>query len=161
MMTQTSTRRLQPGDAAPDFALWDADGEEVKLSSYRGHALVLYFYPAAGTPGCTTEAGDFRDSLSWLADLDHTVIGVSHDDPEALRRFRDEQGLGFRLLSDPTLDVHYVYGACTERGGSGDGVIRSTFLIDVAGRITRAMYDVRAEGHVADVRAIVGAAGDS
>ncbi len=157
-MTQTPMRRLQSGDAAPDFALRDADGEEVKLSSYRGHALVLYFYPAAGTPGCTTQACDFRDNLSWLNDLDHTVVGVSHDEPEAIRRFRDEQHLGFRLLSDPTLDVHYVYGACRERSGDGKGVIRSTFLIDAAGQITRAMYDVRATGHVTELRTALGAA---
>jgi thioredoxin-dependent peroxiredoxin len=153
-------QRLQPGDQAPDFTLADADGRPVSLSSFRGQRVIVYFYPAAMTPGCTTEACDFRDNL---ADLNHaglTVLGISPDQPATLAKFRDKEGLTFPLLSDPDHAVLEAYGAYGEKklyGKTTVGVIRSTFVIGADGTIERAMYGVKATGHVARLRTEVGA----
>ncbi len=149
-----SSDRLQPGDPAPEFTLPDADGRHVSLSSYRGRKVVVYFYPAALTPGCTKQACDFRDNLAALNAAGIDVLGVSPDQPEKLRKFRDAEGLAFPLLSDPERQVLQAYGAYGEKsmyGKTVTGVIRSTFLIDEDGRVERAMYGVKATGHVAKV----------
>jgi thioredoxin-dependent peroxiredoxin len=145
-------QRLAPGDVAPDFTLPDADGNPVSLSSFRGQQVIVYFYPAAMTPGCTKEACDFRDNLSDLAKLDTVVLGISPDAPAKLARFRDKEGLTFPLLADPGRTVLDAYGAYGEKmlyGKKTTGVIRSTFLIDADGKVARACYGVKAAGHVA------------
>jgi peroxiredoxin Q/BCP len=151
--------RLQPGDTAPDFTLPDADGNEVSLSAYRGQRVIVYFYPAAMTPGCTKQACDFRDSLSDLAKQDIAVLGISPDAPAKLARFRDKEGLTFPLLSDSDRSVMQAYGAYGEKKLYGKvtvGVIRSTFVIDPDGKIEKAQYGVKATGHVARLRAELG-----
>jgi thioredoxin-dependent peroxiredoxin len=153
--------KLAPGDIAPDFTLPDADGHPVNLSSYRGRKVVLYFFPAAMTPGCTTQACDFRDNLSSLATAGLAVVGVSPDQPAALAQFRDKEALNFPLLSDPDRKVLEAYGAWGEKTRYGKrtvGVIRSTFVIDEGGRIENALYNVRATGHVAKLRKDLGIA---
>ena len=147
--------RLAPGDAAPDFTLPDADGKPVSLSEFRGRRVIVYFYPAASTPGCTTEACDFRDSLADLNDAGLDVLGVSPDKPAKLAKFRDKEGLTFPLLSDPEKEVLNAYGAFGEKqmyGKTVTGVIRSTFVIDAEGKVEEAQYNVRATGHVAKLR---------
>ena len=147
--------RLAPGDVAPDFTLFDADDNAVSLSDYRGRKLVLYFYPAASTPGCTKEACDFRDNLSEFNGAGFDVVGISPDPRAKLARFRDEQHLTFPLLGDPSRSVLEAYGAYGEKsmyGKTVQGVIRSTFVIDENGRIEQAQYNVRATGHVAKLR---------
>ena len=152
-MTDTPTaERLSPGDAAPEFTLPDADGNEVSLSSYRGRRVIVYFYPAASTPGCTKQACDFRDNLALLNDAGIDVLGISPDKPAKLVKFRDAQGLTFPLLSDPERKVLNAYGAFGEKtmyGKKTVGVIRSTFVIDADGKIEKALYNVKATGHVA------------
>jgi thioredoxin-dependent peroxiredoxin len=150
-----SERRLAPGDKAPDFTLPDADGRPVSLSSLRGQQVIVYFYPAAMTPGCTTQACDFRDSLSALAAAGVTVLGISPDEPARLAKFRDRDHLTFPLLSDPAhqvLEAYGVYGEKTLYGKKTVGVIRSTFVIDADGVVARAYYNVKATGHVARLR---------
>ncbi|WP_417562255.1 thioredoxin-dependent thiol peroxidase [Microbacterium sp.] len=150
---------LQPGDIAPDFTLVDQDGHDVSLHDLRGGKVVLYFYPAAMTPGCTTEACDFRDSLASLKAAGYTVIGISRDAPSKLREFRERDGLTFPLLSDPDHAVHDAYGAWGEKMNYGktiEGVLRSTFVIDESGAITHAQYNVKATGHVARLRKTLG-----
>lgn len=145
-------QRLAPGDVAPDFSLPDADGTPVSLSSFRGQQVIVYFYPAAMTPGCTKEACDFRDNLSGLAHLDTAVLGISPDAPAKLAKFRDKEGLTFPLLSDPDRTVLTAYGAYGEKmmyGKKTTGVIRSTFVIGADGKVAQAYYGVRATGHVA------------
>jgi peroxiredoxin Q/BCP len=144
--------RLEPGDKAPAFSLLDADGKKVTLSSYKGRQVLLYFYPAAMTTGCTKQACDFRDNLALLNDAGIDVVGISPDKPEKLAKFRERDSLTFPLLSDPDRTVLSAYGAFGEKmmyGKKVTGVIRSTFLIDEKGKIARAMYNVRATGHVA------------
>jgi peroxiredoxin Q/BCP len=153
------TERLQVGDPAPDFTLTDQDGASVSLADLRGRKVVVYFYPAAMTPGCTKQACDFRDSLEPLADAGYAVLGVSPDKPEKLATFRDAEGLTFPLLSDPDRSVLQAWGAYGEKsmyGKTVTGVIRSTFVVDEQGRIERAMYNVRATGHVAKLRKELG-----
>ena len=153
-------KRLAPGDPAPEFTLLDADGKEVSLSSFRGQRVIVYFYPAAMTPGCTKEACDFRDSLASLNSAGITVLGISPDQPAKLARFRDKEGLTFPLLSDPDHAVLEAYGAWGEKklyGKTIVGVIRSTFVVDANGAIEKALYGVKATGHVARLRAEVGA----
>ena len=147
--------RLQPGDTAPDFTLPDADGKPVSLTDFRGRRVIVYFYPAAGTPGCTKEACDFRDNLAELNDAGVDVLGVSPDKPAKLAKFRDDEGLTFPLLSDVEKQVLTAWGAFGEKqmyGKTVTGVIRSTFLIDAEGKIEEALYNVRASGHVAKLR---------
>lgn len=151
--------RLAPGDAAPDFTLPDADGNEVTLRSFRGKRVILYFYPAAMTPGCTKQACDFRDSLAELTDAGFVVLGVSKDAPAKLKRFAERDGLTFPLLSDPDLVVHKAYGAYgakTMYGRTTVGVLRSTFVVDADGRLEKALYNVRATGHVARLKKELG-----
>jgi thioredoxin-dependent peroxiredoxin len=153
------TARLEPGDPAPDFDLDDDAGGRVRLADMRGQRVVLYAYPAAMTPGCTKQACDFRDSLAALSAAGIAVVGISPDSPEKLAQFRAEEGLTFPLASDPDRAVLRAYGAFGEKSLYGKtvvGVIRSTFVIDAAGRIERAMYNVRATGHVAKLRRELG-----
>ena len=149
------TTRLQPGDPAPGFTLPDADGKPVSLADLRGRRVIVYVYPAASTPGCTTEACDFRDNLGELNDAGVDVLGISPDAPAKLAKFRDAEGLTFPLLSDPDKQVLTAWGAYGEKqmyGKTVQGVIRSTFLVDAEGRIEQALYNVRATGHVAKLR---------
>jgi thioredoxin-dependent peroxiredoxin len=151
--------QLAPGDPAPDFTLTAADGTEVSLSSYRGQRVIVYFYPAAMTPGCTKQACDFRDSLSSLAAAGVAVLGISPDQPAKLAKFRDAEGLTFPLLSDPSRGVLEAYGAYGEKKLYGKvtvGVIRSTFVIDADGKVEKAQYNVKATGHVARLRTELG-----
>ena len=153
------TPRLSPGDAAPSFTLPDSDGKPVSLSELLGRKVVLYVYPAASTPGCTTQACDFRDALSSLQTAGYEVVGLSPDKPEKLARFRDAEGLTFPLLSDPSKEVLAAYGAYGEKSLYGKtvvGVIRSTFVIDESGTVERAAYGVKAKGHVAKLRRDLG-----
>ncbi|MCW2678852.1 MAG: alkyl hydroperoxide reductase/Thiol specific antioxidant/Mal allergen [Frankiales bacterium] len=154
-----ATPRLSPGDTAPDFTLPDADGNPVALADLRGRKVVLYVYPAASTPGCTTQACDFRDSLSSLQAAGYEVIGLSPDRPEKLARFRDAEGLTFPLLSDTSKEVLTAYGAYGEKSLYGKtvvGVIRSTFVLDEQGVVQSASYAVKAKGHVAKLRRDLG-----
>jgi len=147
--------RLAPGDAAPEFRLPDSDGNQVSLSDFRGRHVVVYFYPAAGTPGCTKQACDFRDNLAELNDAGFTVIGISPDKPAKLAKFVADEGLTFPLLSDENRAVLNAWGAYGEKQNYGRrimGVIRSTFIVDPDGKIEKAMYNVRATGHVAKLR---------
>lgn len=150
---------LDTGDTAPDFTLLDQDEHPVSLSDFRGRRVILYFYPAAQTPGCTTQACDFRDSLASLQGAGYTVLGLSRDTPEKLRAFRDSDGLTFPLLSDPEHTVHEAYGAWGEKQNYGKtvtGVLRSTFVVDEDGKIVEALYNVKATGHVARLRKTLG-----
>ena len=150
-------QRLAPGDLAPGFTLPDADGNLISLSSLHGTRVIVYFYPAAMTPGCTKEACDFRDNLD---SLDAQVLGISPDPPAKLARFRDRDALTFPLLSDPDHAVATAYGAYGEKklyGKTTVGVIRSTFVIDADGKVEKALYGVKATGHVARLMTEVGA----
>ncbi len=154
----TSTR-LEAGDAAPAFTLADQDGAQVSLADYAGTKVIVYFYPAASTPGCTKEACDFRDNINSLKSAGYQVLGISKDGTDALKRFRGEQGLNFPLLSDADLTVHKAYGAYGEKslyGKTVTGTIRSTFVLDETGRIVLPLYNVRATGHVAMLRKRLG-----
>jgi thioredoxin-dependent peroxiredoxin len=147
--------RLTVGDTAPDFTLPDADGKPVSLADYRDRRVIVYFYPAAGTPGCTKQACDFRDNLGELANAGLDVLGISPDKPAKLAKFRDAEGLTFPLLSDPDREVLTAWGAYGEKtmyGKTVTGVIRSTFVVGADGKIEEALYNVRATGHVAKLR---------
>jgi thioredoxin-dependent peroxiredoxin len=149
------TPRLEVGVTAPAFSLLDADGKTVKLSDYKGRKVIVYFYPAASTSGCTKEACDFRDNLGELKEAGLDVVGISPDKPAKLAKFRDEQDLTFPLLSDPDREVLTAWGAFGEKtmyGRTVQGVIRSTFVVDETGRIEVAQYNIRATGHVAKLR---------
>jgi peroxiredoxin Q/BCP len=151
--------RLSPGDLAPDFTLTDQRGDAVTLSALRGKKVVLYFYPEAMTPGCTTEACDFRDNLNSFASAGVQVVGVSKDDVDKLARFAERDRLNFELLSDPDLAVQQAYGVWGEKSLYGKivvGSIRSTFIVGEDGRIEKAMYNVKATGHVARLRRELG-----
>jgi thioredoxin-dependent peroxiredoxin len=151
--------RLEPGQSAPAFSLVDQDGTTVTLEGLRGQNVIAFFYPAAMTPGCTTEACDFRDSLAPLQAAGYTVVGISRDEPAKLTEFRERDGLTYDLLSDPDHSVHAAYGAWGEKMNYGkvvEGVIRSTFVIDADGVIAHALYNVKATGHVARIRTLLG-----
>ncbi|HET7356468.1 MAG TPA: thioredoxin-dependent thiol peroxidase [Nocardioidaceae bacterium] len=151
-MAQT---RLAPGDVAPDFTLPTDTGEQQSLADHRGRKVIVYFYPAAMTPGCTTQACDFTDSLSAFQQAGYDVLGISPDKPEKLAKFRDKDGLTITLLSDADRSVMTAYGAYGEKkmyGKTVQGVIRSTFVVDEEGRIEQAQYNVKATGHVAKLR---------
>ncbi len=151
--------RLRPGDKAPDFTLPDADGKPVSLTDFRGRKVIVYFYPAAMTSGCTKEACDFRDNLSSLAGSGYAVVGISPDPPDKLVQFREAEGLNFPLLSDPdrkVLDSYGVWGEKQMYGKTRTGVIRSTFVVDQNSRIEQAQYNVKATGHVAKLRQDLG-----
>jgi thioredoxin-dependent peroxiredoxin len=154
-MPLTETTRLEPGDKAPAFSLPDADGRKVSLSDYKGRRVIVYFYPAASTPGCTKQACDFRDSMTDLNQEGVDVVGISPDRPEKLAKFRDAEKLSFPLLSDPDRQVLTAYGAFGEKkmyGKTVQGVIRSTFVVDAKGKVEVAQYNVKATGHVAKLR---------
>jgi len=147
--------RLEVGERAPAFSLPDADGKTVKLSDFKGRKVIVYFYPAASTPGCTKQACDFRDNLKVLNGAGIDVIGISPDKPEKLAKFRDAEKLTFPLLSDPDRKVLAAWGTFGEKkmyGKTVQGVIRSTFLVDEKGKIELAQYNVKATGHVAKLR---------
>jgi peroxiredoxin Q/BCP len=154
------TARLSPGDPAPDFTLTDDTGAQVSLAEARKDGkVIVYFYPAAMTPGCTKQACDFTDSLDALQAAGYTVLGVSKDAPAKLAKFRERDGLTIRLLSDPDLQVHKAYGAYGEKklyGKLVEGVIRSTFVVDQDGAVELAQYNVKATGHVAKLRRDLG-----
>jgi thioredoxin-dependent peroxiredoxin len=157
--TDTAPARLSPGDPAPDFTLPDADGNQVALSAYRGRRVIVYCYPAALTPGCTTQAVDFTEAAGDLAEAGLDIIGISPDEPEKLLKFREKEKLGITLVSDPDKQVLKAYGAFGPKklyGKEVVGVIRSTFIIDADGAIERASYNVKATGHVAKLRRDLG-----
>jgi peroxiredoxin Q/BCP len=157
--TQGAPARLEPGDPAPEFTLPDADGRPVSLADHRGRRVVVYFYPAAMTPGCTTQAVDFTAAAGELAEAGLDIIGVSPDAPGTLQRFREKEGLGITLVSDEDKQVMRAYGAFGPKklyGKEVVGVIRSTFVIDAEGRVERAAYNVKATGHVAKLRRDLG-----
>ncbi|WP_155054686.1 thioredoxin-dependent thiol peroxidase [Streptomyces blattellae] len=148
------SERLQPGDTAPAFTLPAADGTEVSLSDHKGRKVIVYFYPAALTPGCTKQACDFTDNLEVLAGAGYDVIGVSPDAPEKLAKFREKENLKVTLVGDPEKTVIESYGAYGEKKNYGKtylGVIRSTVIVDEDGKVERALYNVRATGHVAKI----------
>jgi peroxiredoxin Q/BCP len=153
------TTRLEAGQAAPAFQLPDQDGKHVSLSDFSGKNVIIYFYPAAMTPGCTTQACDFRDSLASLQAAGSVVLGISKDAPAKLKKFEEKEGLTFPLLSDPDLTVHNAYAAFGEKSMYGkivQGVIRSTFVVAPDGTLSHALYNVKATGHVASLRAKLG-----
>lgn len=151
--------RLAPGDTAPDFTLPDDTGRDLTLSDLRGRKVIVYFYPAAMTPGCTTQACDFSDSLESLTRDGYTVLGVSPDAPEKLARFREKEGLTITLLSDADRSVMTAWGAFGEKslyGRTVEGVIRSTVVLGEDGTVSHAWYNVKATGHVAKLRRDLG-----
>jgi thioredoxin-dependent peroxiredoxin len=148
------SERLQPGQTAPAFTLPDADGNDVSLADHKGRKVIVYFYPAALTPGCTKEACDFTDNLDLLAAAGYDVIGVSPDKPEKLATFREKENLKVTLVGDPAKSVLDSYGAFGEKqmyGKTVTGVIRSTIVVDENGKVEHAFYNVRATGHVAKI----------
>jgi peroxiredoxin Q/BCP len=158
-MTTPIDGRLSAGDAAPDFTLTSDAGDEVTLSDLRGRKVIVYFYPAAMTPGCTKQACDFSDSLDSLKGAGFEVLGVSKDKPAKLAKFRERDQLTLTLLSDESLEAHRAYGAYGEKslyGKTVQGVIRSTFVIDETGKVEVAQYNVKATGHVAKLRRDLG-----
>lgn len=153
------TTRLEAGQAAPSFTLPDQNGNNVSLADYAGKNVIIYFYPAAMTPGCTTQACDFRDSLASLQGAGYVVLGISKDTPAKLKKFEEKEGLTFPLLSDPDLTVHNAYAAFGEKsmyGKTVQGVIRSTFVVAPDGKLSHALYNVKATGHVASLRGKLG-----
>lgn len=151
--------RLQPGDSAPDFTLASDTGESVTLADLLGQKVIVYFYPAAMTPGCTKQACDFTESIDALQSHGYTVLGISPDKPEKLAKFRERDGLTIGLLSDPDKSVMNAYGTFGEKklyGKTVEGVIRSTFVIGAGGKIELAQYNVKATGHVAKLRRDLG-----
>jgi thioredoxin-dependent peroxiredoxin len=153
------SERLTPGDTAPAFSLTEADGSTVSLADYAGKRVIIYFYPAAMTPGCTTQAVDFTASMDELSAAGLGVIGISPDAPDKLAKFKDQESISFPLLSDPdktTLSAWAAYGEKLLYGKLIEGVIRSTFVVDVdgagVGTVAVAQYNVRAKGHVAKLR---------
>ncbi|MEU3434540.1 thioredoxin-dependent thiol peroxidase [Streptomyces sp. NPDC006863] len=148
------SERLKPGDPAPAFTLPDADGNEVSLADHKGRKVIVYFYPAALTPGCTKQACDFTDNLDLLANAGYDVIGVSPDKPEKLAKFRDTENLKVTLVGDPAKETLAAYGAFGEKklyGKVVTGVIRSTVVVDEDGKVEHAFYNVKATGHVAKI----------
>jgi peroxiredoxin Q/BCP len=157
--SQAHPLRLQPGTAAPEFTLPDADGRLVSLADYRGRNVIVYFYPKAATPGCTTEACDFRDNLAALRGSGYEVLGISPDSPRALSDFSGNFTLTYPLLSDVENSVALAYGAWGEKvvdGQVAEGVVRSTVVLDPDGKVALAKYHVTAEGHVAALKEELG-----
>ena len=151
----TVPHRLSPGDAAPPFSLPDANGDLVSLSDFAGRRVIVYFYPAALTPACTTQACDFRDGLGELTDAGYAVLGISKDPVATLARFAEEERLNFPVLSDESLEVHRAYGAWGEKqlyGKTVTGVLRSTFVVGADGTLEHALYNVKAKGHLGMLR---------
>ena len=149
------SQRLSLGDTAPAFTLTSDTGEQVSLSDFAGRRTIVYFYPAAMTPGCTKQACDFTDSLDSLKAAGYEVVGISPDKPEKLAKFRERDGLTITLLSDPSKETLRAYGAFGEKklyGKVVEGVIRSTVMVDPEGKVEVAQYNVKATGHVAKLR---------
>ncbi|QCB96368.1 thioredoxin-dependent thiol peroxidase [Arthrobacter sp. PAMC25564] len=158
-MSANVTVKLQPGTPAPDFTLPDAEGRPVSLADYRGKNVIVYFYPKAATPGCTTEACDFRDNLASLQGSGYEVLGISPDGPDALTHFTGDFALTFPLLSDEDHGVALAYGAWGEKLVNGEiteGLVRSTVVLDTEGKVKTAQYQVKAQGHVAALRQELG-----
>jgi len=154
----TEPARLAVSDTAPSFSLPDADGKTVTLSDFKGRKVIVYFYPAASTPGCTKQACSFRDSLAALNDAGIDVVGISPDKPEKLAKFRDAEALTFPLLSDPDKAVLTAWGTFGEKkmyGKTVQGVIRSTFLVDEKGKIALGNYNVKAAGAATLIQKII------
>jgi len=154
-----TTERLEEGTKAPTFTLPNQDGDKVKLTDFKGQKVIVYFFPAASTPGCTKEACDFNDNLNPLKKAGYTVIGISKDPIKKLKKFHTDQKLNFVLLSDESLEVHNLYGSYGAKvlyGRQYEGVLRSTFVIDEKGKITLPLYNVKATGHVAMLRKQLG-----
>jgi thioredoxin-dependent peroxiredoxin len=157
-MTTDDTSHLRPGDAAPAFTGIDHEGRERSLADFRGTKLVVYFYPKAFTPGCTTESCDFRDRHEGFTAAGYAIVGVSPDPPERLAEFREEYDLPFDLISDPDHRIATAFGAYgtkTNYGREYRGIIRSTFLIDADGLVEEAFYNVRAKGHAERIASTV------
>ncbi|MER7073919.1 thioredoxin-dependent thiol peroxidase [Terrabacter sp. NPDC000476] len=155
------TARLEPGQQAPGFRLTDDSGQTVSLEDFAGRKVIVYFYPAAMTPGCTKQACDFSESLDSLKKDGYEVVGISKDTPTKLATFRERDHLTLPLLSDQDLSVHRAYGAWGEKklyGKTVEGVIRSTFVVDEEGTVSHAFYNVKATGHVAKLRRDLGLA---
>jgi peroxiredoxin Q/BCP len=155
----SSSLKLEIGQKAPAFTLKDQDGSDVSLSDFAGQNVIVYFYPAASTPGCTTQACDFRDNINSLKSAGYQVLGISKDPIGPLKKFQDEQGLNFPLLSDENLAVHLAYGAYGEKslyGKTVTGTLRSTFVVDGDDAIVLPLYNVKATGHVASLRKKLG-----
>lgn len=150
---------LETGSTAPTFTLPNQDGEHISLDSYQGQKVIVYFYPAASTPGCTTQACELRDNINSLKSLGYTVLGISPDEPKKLKKFQEKEGLNFELLSDPDNAVQQAYGAYGEKSMYGKkymGTIRSTFVVDEGGKISHAFYNVKAKGHIDMLRTQLG-----
>jgi thioredoxin-dependent peroxiredoxin len=158
-MSPKLTTKLQPGTQAPDFTLQDAEGKQTALADYRGKNVIVYFYPEAATPGCTTEACDFRDNLASFQGSGYAVLGISPDAPEKLANFTGDFGLTFPLLADEDHAVALAYGAWGEKlidGEVQEGIVRSTVVLDPEGKVTLAQYQVKAQGHVQALREQLG-----
>jgi peroxiredoxin Q/BCP len=158
-MSPNLTHKLQPGTQAPDFELSDAKGKKTSLADYRGKNVIVYFYPEAATPGCTTEACDFRDNLASFQGSGYEVLGVSPDAPEKLAGFTGDFGLTFPLLADEDHAVALAYGAWGEKlidGEVQEGIVRSTVVLDPDGKVKLAQYQVKAQGHVEKLKAELG-----
>ena len=154
-----NTERLEEGTKAPAFTLLNQDGDKVKLADFKGEKVIVYFFPAASTPGCTKEACDFNENLNSLKAAGYKVVGISKDPIKKLKKFHSEQKLNFPLLSDESLDVHQLFGSYGEKmlyGRAYEGVLRSTFVIDDKGKITLPLYNVKATGHVTMLRKQLG-----
>ena len=154
----TDAARLEVGQTAPGFSLPDADGNTVRLADFKGRAVIVYFYPAASTPGCTKQACTFRDSLAELNGAGIDVVGISPDKPEKLAKFRNAEALTFPLLSDPERKVLTAWGTFGEKkmyGKTVQGVIRSTFLVDEKGKIALAQYNVKAAAAATLIQKII------
>lgn len=147
--------KLETGSSAPSFSLSNQDEQKVSLADFSGQKVIVYFYPAASTPGCTTQACDFRDNINSLKSAGFTVLGISPDAPSKLKKFKDKEGLNFELLSDPDNKIQEAYGAYGEKSMYGKtymGTIRSTFVIGESGKIEHAFYNVKAKGHIEFLR---------
>ena len=158
-MSPKLTTKLQPGTQAPDFTLQDAEGKQTALADYRGKNVIVYFYPEAATPGCTTEACDFRDNLASFQGSGYAVLGISPDTPEKLANFTGDFGLTFPLLADEDHAVALAYGAWGEKlidGEVHEGIVRSTVVLDPEGKVTLVQYQVKAQGHVQALREQLG-----
>lgn len=155
----SETIELKPGDNAPAFELLNQDAEPISSATLQGQPTILYFYPAAATPSCTTQACEFRDNLSTLEAAGYRVLGVSPDKPSKLQKFKTKEGLNFDLLSDPENTLQQAYGAYGRKQMYGKeymGTIRSTFVIDGDGKIAHALYNAKAKGHLETLRGVLG-----
>ncbi len=150
---------LKIGSAAPAFKLKNQDDKPIALADYKGKKVIVYFYPAASTPGCTTQACDFRDNINSLKSAGYVVLGISPDEPEKLKKFKDKEKLNFELLSDPDNKIQQKYGAYGEKSMYGKtymGTIRSTFVVDKTGKLEHAFLNVKAKGHIEFLRKQLG-----